>query len=163
MRSKDHPLNLRIIPRKMGKGEKRPAAGVDNTHRRTWDKAEYEEQAAAREEKVCLHLVIQGRRGDHWDFALNLAKVFTNGFSCTSFKKRPCQVLPHHHRQLQDRNYSQEQSSSLSLSICNHLLSQFLQLPMQGYMQDKQVEESALDAKKRRRLGESPPPPSVRR
>lgn len=42
----------------MPRGEKRPAAGVDNTHRKTWDKSEYEEKAAAREEKVCPRIVL---------------------------------------------------------------------------------------------------------
>ncbi len=32
------------------------ASGVDNTHRRTWDKEEYAEQAEKREEKVGLFL-----------------------------------------------------------------------------------------------------------
>ena len=32
--------------------EKRAIAGVDNTHRKTWDKAEFEAKAAAREEKA---------------------------------------------------------------------------------------------------------------
>lgn len=44
-----HPKRL-----KESKGDKAivAAAGVDNTHRRTWDVDEYEERAAAREEKV---------------------------------------------------------------------------------------------------------------
>ena len=44
----------------MAKGEKRLAAGVDNTHRKTWDKSEFEEKAAAREEKVAANSLVLG-------------------------------------------------------------------------------------------------------
>jgi len=38
------------------------ASGVDNTHRKTWNKEEFEEQAEKREEKVCFnwHSLFEG-------------------------------------------------------------------------------------------------------
>ena len=79
------------------------APGVDNTHRKTWNKDEYEDKAAQREIKVksCKSL-------------------------CTS-----CSSRGH--------------IGNLVAASLQHLV----------FCQEKQAEESALDAKKRRRLGDT--------